>query len=63
MISNLPKIIGHRGAKDLAPENTIFSINEAIKYNLQFIEVDVKTTKDNIPFLLHDYLLNRTTSD
>ena len=62
MTINLPRIIGHRGVKDLAPENTIFSINEAIKYKLEWIEIDVKISKDNIPFLLHDDLLNRTTS-
>ncbi len=62
MSINLPKIIGHRGVKDLAPENTIFAINEAIKHKLEWIEIDVKISKDNIPFLLHDDLLNRTTS-
>ena len=62
MIFKLPKLIGHRGVKDLAPENTIFSIESAIKHQLKWIEVDVKTTKDNIPFLLHDDLLDRTTS-
>ena len=62
MTINLPKIIGHRGVKDLAPENTIFSIKEAIKHKLEWIEIDVKISKDNIPFLLHDDLLDRTTS-
>lgn len=62
MTINLPNIIGHRGAKDLAPENTIPSFEEALKFNLKWIEVDVKISKDNVPFLLHDDLLNRTTS-
>ena len=47
MILKLPKIIGHRGAKALAPENTILSINEAINHNLKWIEIDVKISKDN----------------
>ena len=59
---NLPKIIGHRGVKDLAPENTIASLEESMRHNLKWIEVDVKVSKDNIPFLLHDDLLDRTTS-
>ena len=59
---NLPNIIGHRGAKDLAPENTISSFVESVRYNLKWIEIDVKISKDNIPFLLHDDLLDRTTS-
>ena len=59
---SLPNIIGHRGVKDLAPENTIPSFEESVRYNLKWIEVDVKISKDNIPFLLHDDLLDRTTS-
>ena len=59
---NLSNIIGHRGVKDLAPENTIPSFEESVRYNLKWIEVDVKVSKDNIPFLLHDDLLDRTTS-
>ena len=62
MVLNLPRIIGHRGVKAIAPENTILSINEAIKHNLKWIEIDVKVSKDNVPFLLHDDLLDRTTS-
>ena len=56
MTLSLPKIIGHRGVRAIAPENTIFSINEAIKYKLKWIEIDVKISKDNVPFLLHDHL-------
>ena len=61
-IIKLPKIIGHRGLKDIAPENTIASIKKAISLNFKWIEVDVKISKDNIPFLLHDNTLNRTTN-
>ena len=59
---NLPKIIGHRGLKDIAPENTIESIKESYNNNLKWVEVDVKTSKDRIPFLMHDDLLDRTTN-
>ena len=62
MTINLPNIIGHRGVKDLAPENTMPSLEESVRHNLKWIEVDVKISKDNIPFLLHDDLLDRTTS-
>ena len=62
MIFKLPKIIGHRGVKDIAPENTILGISKAIEHNLEWVEIDVKVSKDNIPFLLHDDLLDRTTS-
>ena len=58
----IPKIIGHRGVKNLSPENTINSIKKAIELGLNWVEVDVKITKDNIPILLHDDDLDRTTS-
>ena len=59
---NVPKIIGHRGVKDLAPENTLDSIIEAFRIGLKWIEIDVKISKDNIPFLLHDDDFDRTTT-
>ena len=62
MTFTLPKLIGHRGVRNLSPENTLYSINQAIKLNLKWIEIDVKISKDHIPFLLHDDYLDRTTS-
>ena len=59
---SLPKLIGHRGVKDLSPENTLDSIKLAYKLGLKWIEVDVKVSKDFIPILLHDDRLNRTTN-
>ena len=59
---NIPKFIGHRGVKDLAPENTLESIIKAISLGIKWIEIDVKISKDFIPFLLHDDELNRTTN-
>ena len=50
----LPKIIGHRGACGIAPENTMSSLIEASKLNLSFVEIDVKVSKDLIPILFHD---------
>jgi len=62
MTINLPKLIGHRGVRDLAPENTLQSIQKAIELSIKWVEIDVKVSKDNIPFLLHDSSLERTTS-
>ena len=58
----LPKIIGHRGVRGLFPENTIESVKAAFNLGLECAEIDVKITKDKVPFLLHDDSLNRTTS-
>lgn len=51
------KIIGHRGALGLAPENTIASINKALEYNVDEVEIDVHVTKDGVPVLNHDPFL------
>jgi len=58
----LPKLIGHRGVKDLKPENTLESIITAFDLGLECVEIDVKVSKDNIPLLLHDDTLDRTTN-
>ncbi|CAN5117213.1 glycerophosphodiester phosphodiesterase [soil metagenome] len=48
------KIIGHRGAKGLASENTLASFAKALEYNVDEIECDVRITKDNVAVLEHD---------
>ena len=58
----LPKLIGHRGVKNLKPENTLESINTAFDLGLDCVEIDVKVSKDSIPLLLHDDTLDRTTN-
>ena len=58
----LPKLIGHRGVKDLCPENTLESIAKAFEIGLNFVEIDVKISKDKVPILLHDDTLDRTTN-
>jgi glycerophosphoryl diester phosphodiesterase len=58
---SLPPLIGHRGAKDHAPENTLASIREAARQGATWVEVDVKLTADGHPVLMHDADLGRTT--
>ena len=59
---NPPKLIGHRGVKNLSPENTLDSIKLAHKLGLKWVEIDVKISKDSVPILLHDDTLERTTN-
>lgn len=54
------RIIGHRGAASLAPENSIRSIQAAIKAGVDGIEFDVRLSKDGKLFLCHDPTLERT---
>ena len=62
MSNKFPKLIGHRGVKDLEPENTLKSISKAFELGLECVEVDVKISSDKIPLLLHDSTLERTTT-
>jgi glycerophosphoryl diester phosphodiesterase len=55
------KIIGHRGASDDAPENTISSIKEAFAQGADGVEVDVRLTKDKKIICIHDKNTLRTT--
>lgn len=57
-----PRVIGHRGAASHAPENTLAGIRKAAALGVRMIEVDAKLTADNVPILMHDDALNRTTS-
>jgi len=54
----MTKIIGHRGARGLAPENTLASFTEALAAGVDEIELDVRVTKDGICVLNHDKFLH-----
>jgi len=58
----LPTIIGHRGARNYAPENTLESIHTAADMGVKWVELDVKLTKDSVPIIMHDDDLDRTTN-
>ncbi|PID30950.1 hypothetical protein CSA80_00535 [Candidatus Saccharibacteria bacterium] len=48
------KVIGHRGARGLSSENTLASIEKAIRHGVDEVEIDVRTTKDGVAVLHHD---------
>lgn len=60
---NYPSIIAHRGSSHDAPENTLAAIERALEDEADAIEIDVRLTKDNVPVLIHDATLTRTTND
>lgn len=62
MSLKLPTIIGHRGARAYAPENTLESIHTAADMGCKWVELDVKLTKDSVPIIMHDDDLDRTTN-
>lgn len=58
---HLPRVIGHRGAATAAPENTLASIRKAHEQGATWVEFDVKLSADDVPILMHDDRLERTT--
>ena len=54
-----PLIIAHRGASDLAPENTLAAFRRAIADGAEGIEFDVRLSKDGEPVVFHDATLRR----
>ncbi len=53
--------IAHRGARSIAPENTIASARKAFESGADLWETDVAVSKDGKLFLFHDDSLARTT--
>lgn len=62
MSHDTPLVIAHRTTMGHAPENTLLGIRKALKMGCDGVEIDVQLSADGIPVLIHDDLLDRTTS-
>ncbi len=51
-------VYGHRGARGLAPENTIPAFQAAVKAGVDAIDLDVVMTKDGVLAVYHDLTLS-----
>jgi glycerophosphoryl diester phosphodiesterase len=49
---------GHRGARGLAPENTLAAFRRALDVGVATIETDVVLTRDDVPVISHNPELN-----
>jgi glycerophosphoryl diester phosphodiesterase len=56
-----PIVIGHRGAAGEAPENTLPSFERALADGAAILESDVHLSRDGVPVLIHDDVLERCT--
>ena len=57
-----PLVISHAACAGHAPENTLAGIRAALRLGADAIEIDVQTSKDGAPVLMHDLTVDRTTS-
>ena len=56
------EIVCHRGANQLAPENTYASSQICIDWDVDYLEIDINTSKDGVPYVFHGPDLSRTTN-
>jgi glycerophosphoryl diester phosphodiesterase family protein len=60
--------VAHRGYTSLwqflsgGPENSRALVRAAVRAGVPLVEVDIRLSKDGVPFVLHDITLERTTS-
>jgi len=56
-----PRLVCHRGASLIAPENTFAAADAALDKGAHMIELDVRESADGVLYVLHDLTLDRTT--
>lgn len=55
-------VVGHRGVAGHYPENTRISVEAAIRLGLEWIEVDVQPSKDDVLVVCHDHTVDRCSN-
>ncbi len=53
--------VGHRGAAGHVAGNTLASITKALALGVDFVEIDVRATRDGYPVVFHDRRVDGTT--
>lgn len=55
-------VIAHRGAHKTNPENTLSAFKEAIAIGADYVELDLRTSKNGKLVIMHDATVDRTTN-
>ena len=55
-------VIGHRGNRAHAPENTLESLQQAMALGVDAVEFDLRVSRDGVLVVMHDPTLERTTN-
>ncbi len=53
--------LAHRGAREVAPENTLPAFERAMQMGADGFELDVQLTFDDVPVILHSKTIDETT--
>lgn len=54
-------VISHRGANQVAPQNTISAFRKSIEIGCDGFETDIHLTKDGIPVVCHNFTIDETS--
>ncbi len=55
-------VISHRGANQVAPQNTIAAFKKSIEIGCDGFETDIHLTKDGIPVICHNFTIDATSN-
>lgn len=55
------EVVVHRGANREAPENTLAAARRCIELGVDYVEVDVRLSRDGVHHVMHDPTVDRTT--
>jgi glycerophosphoryl diester phosphodiesterase len=61
LVADRRRVVGHRGNRAHAPENTLPSFREAVALGVDAVELDVRLTADGEVVVMHDPTVDRTT--
>ena len=56
------EIVAHRGANKIAPENTQAAVQKCIDLGVEWVEIDVRQSRDGVFYDLHDKNVERMTT-
>ncbi len=56
----IPLVIAHRGDSSNALENSLEAVRRALSYPADMIELDIRKSRDNVLYVMHDKLTIRT---
>ena len=57
---HIPLVIAHRGDPSEALENSLEAIHHALRLPADMIELDIRKSRDNVLYVMHDLLTGRT---
>ncbi len=56
------EIVCHRGANEYAPPNTLAAAQICVEWGMEYVEIDVNTSRDGVMYLFHGPELGFTTN-